>query len=60
MSYIDAIFDKQQDVIKVVERHEEGRKYIEYPVKYTFYYKDPKGKYKSIYGDDLSLSLIHI
>lgn len=54
MSYIDAIFDKQQDVIKVVERHEEGRKYIEYPVKYTFYYKDPKGKYKSIYGDDLS------
>ena len=54
MSYIDAIFDKQQDVIKVVERHEEGRKYIEYPVKYTFYYKDPRGKYKSIYGDDLS------
>ena len=54
MSYIDAIFDKQQDVIKVVERHEEGRKYIEYPVKYTFYYKDLKGKYKSIYGDNLS------
>ena len=54
MSYIDAIFDKQQDIIRVVERHEEGRKFIEYPVKYTFYYKDTKGKYNSIYGDPLS------
>ena len=54
MSYIDAIFDKQQDVIKVVERHEEGRKFIDYPIKYTFYYKDPKGKFTSIYGDTLS------
>ena len=29
------------------------RKYIEYPVKYTFYVEDKKGKHKSIYGDPL-------
>lgn len=54
MSYIDAIFDREQDIIRVVERHDGVRKFIEYPIKYTFYYKDPKGKHQSIYGDPLS------
>ena len=26
----------------------------EFPIKYTFYYKDPKGKHKSIFGDPLT------
>ena len=30
------------------------RHYTEYQAKYTFYYKDPRGKYRSIYGDQLS------
>lgn len=54
MSYIDAIFDRNEDIIRVVERHDGKRKFVEHPVKYTFYYKDPKGKHLSIYGDPLS------
>ena len=54
MSYVDAVFDRDQDIIKVVERVDGKRKFHEYPVKYTFYYKDPKGKHKSIYGDPLT------
>ena len=54
MSYVDAQFDRDQDVIRVVERKDGKRHFTEYPVKYTFYYKDARGKYKSIYGDPLS------
>jgi DNA polymerase elongation subunit (family B) len=41
-------------MIKIVERKDGVRTFREYPVKYTFYYKDQKGKYKSVYGDPLS------
>ena len=41
-------------MIKVVERKDGVRTFREFPVKYTFYYKDQKGKYKSVYGDPLS------
>ena len=51
MSYVDAVFDRDQDIIKVVERVDGKRRFHEYPVKYTFYYKELKGKHKSIYGD---------
>ena len=55
MSYVDALWDKEKDVIHVVERDEKGiRKFIDYPARYTFYYPDQKGKYKSIFGDSLS------
>ena len=54
MPYVDAMFDRDQDIIRVVERRDGKRHYTEYPAKYTFYYKDPKGKYKSVYGDPLS------
>ena len=54
MPYVDAMFDRDQDIIRVVERREGKRLFTEYPAKYTFYYKDPKGKYKSVYGDPLS------
>ena len=54
MSYVDAIFDRNEDIIRVVERHEGKRRFVEHPVKYTFYYKDPKGKHLSIYGDPIS------
>ena len=54
MSYVDAIFDRDNDVIKVVERNEKGeRVFKDHPVRYTFYYPDPKGKYQSIYGEQL-------
>lgn len=54
MPYVDAMFDRHQDVIRVVERREGKRVYTEYPAKYTFYCKEPKGKYKSVYGDPLA------
>jgi len=52
--YIDAFFDKEADTIRIVERHNGSRKFVDYPVKYTFYYEDQKGKYKSIYNTPLS------
>jgi DNA polymerase elongation subunit (family B) len=54
MSYVDGFFDRDADVIRIVERKDGLRKFIDHPVKYTFYYEDPKGKYTSIYGDTLS------
>ena len=54
MSYVDAMFDRDSDIIKAVERKDGKRTFREYPVKYTFYYKDQRGKYKSVYGDPLS------
>ena len=54
MSYVDAFFDRGQDIIRVVERKDGKREYQEYNAKYTFYYKDERGKYKSVYGDPLS------
>ena len=55
MSYVDALFVRDDDVIKVVERNEQGKRvYKEHPVRYTFYYPDPRGKFTSIYGEPLS------
>ena len=55
MSYIDAIHHRDNDTISVIERGSDGvRRTVEYPCTWTFYYKDPKGKYRSVYGDQLS------
>jgi hypothetical protein len=56
--YVDAIFNREADVVKIVERDKTGKRiYKELPVKYTMYYPDPKGKYQSIYGTPLSKSI---
>jgi DNA polymerase elongation subunit (family B) len=54
MSYVDGIFDRGNDLIKVVERVNGRREFKEYPVKYVFYYPDQKGKYESVYGEKLN------
>jgi DNA polymerase elongation subunit (family B) len=55
MSYVDAVVDRDGDRIFVVERTVDGKRtYKEYPTTYTFYYSDSKGKYRSIYGDNVS------
>jgi DNA polymerase elongation subunit (family B) len=55
MSYVDAIWDRDNDIIKVVERDpKKGRIFQEFPARYVFYYPDQKGKYRSIYGESLS------
>ena len=50
MSYVDALFDRQRDRIHIVERIDGERRYQEFPANYVFYYDDPKGKYRTIYG----------
>jgi DNA polymerase elongation subunit (family B) len=55
MSYVDALFDRDNDIIKVVERNDNGeRVYKESAVRYTFYYPDARGKFTSIYGEPLT------
>ncbi len=55
MSYVDAFWDREKDIIHVVERDEKGkRRFVDYPARYTFYYPDQKGKYHSIFGESLS------
>jgi len=55
MSYVDAIWDRDEDLIRVVERDpKKGRTYHEYPARYVFYYPDQKGKHKSIFGENLN------
>ena len=55
MSYVDAIHSREEDRIYVVERGTDGKRhYKEYPANYVFYYTDNRGKYHSIYGDNVS------
>lgn len=55
MSYVDAILEQSADKVYVVERTPEGKRaYKEYSTNYVFYYSDPKGKQRSIYGDPVS------
>ena len=55
MSYVDAFYDREQDMIKVVERDDSGQRHFkEYPARHIFYYPDAKGKFQSIHGEPLS------
>lgn len=54
MSYVDALFDREKDRIHIVERRNGERIYKEYPASYIFYYDDPRGKFRSIYGTPVS------
>jgi hypothetical protein len=51
--YVDALFDKDANVVHVVERVKGKRKFIEYPANYQFFIKNPKGKHRSIYNEPL-------
>jgi DNA polymerase elongation subunit (family B) len=55
LSYVDAFYDRNDDIIRIVERDSKGnRHYKDYPAKHLFYYKDSKGKFTSIHGDPLN------
>ena len=54
MSYIDALFDRKSDRIHVVERVNGERVYKEFPANYVFYYDDPKGKFRTVYGSPVN------
>ena len=54
MSYIDALYKKDEDKIYVVERDpKKGRVFVEYDARYVFYYPDARGKHRSITGETL-------
>jgi DNA polymerase elongation subunit (family B) len=54
MSYVDALFDRTKDRIYIVERVNGQREYKEFPANYTFYYDDPRGKFRTIYDTPVS------
>jgi DNA polymerase elongation subunit (family B) len=54
MSYVDALYDRNQDRIHIVERVSGERVYKEYPASYIFYYDDPRGKFRTVYGTPVS------
>src|SRR5210317_1529855 len=54
MSYVDAFYDRNEDIIRIVERKNGKRHFKEYPARYLFYYPDARGKYQSIYGEPLN------
>jgi DNA polymerase elongation subunit (family B) len=45
------LHDKNSNTIHIVERVDGQRLYQEYPAEYIFYYDDPSGKHKTIYGN---------
>ena len=54
MSYIDALYKKDEDKIYVVERNSKGeRVFVDYPARYVFYYPDARGKHRSMAGEIL-------
>lgn len=54
MSYIDAVYIKDKDIINVVERVNGTRKFKQFPAHYLFYYPDNKGQYTGIDGKRLA------
>lgn len=59
MSYVDALFDRTKDRIYIVERVNGQREYKEFPVNYTFYYDDARGKFRTIYDTPVSRFTTH-
>ena len=54
MSYVDAVYVKDKDLINVVERVDGVRKFKSFPAHYLFYYQDNKGQYTGIDGKRLT------
>jgi len=54
LSYVDGHYDTEKDVIHIVERVNGERVLRQYEPDHSFYYIDPYGKFKSMFGDPLS------
>lgn len=54
MSYVDALHNRDKDIIHVVERVNGERVYKDYPADYVFYYDDQKGKYRTMFDTPVS------
>jgi len=51
MSYVDAYYNKDKDIVQVVERVNGKRIYQDYPAWRTFYVRDDRGSHTSIHGE---------
>ena len=51
MSYVDAYYNKDKDIVQVVERVNGKRIYQDYPAWRTFYVRDDSGSHRSIHGE---------
>lgn len=51
MSYVDAYYNRQKDIVNVVERVNGKRVYQDYPAFRTFYVRDDRGSHVSIHGE---------
>ena len=54
MSYVDAFYDKNKDIVKVVERVDGKRIFVDHRPEYNFYVADPKGSHTSVYGEKVT------
>jgi len=54
LSYVDGIYDKNSNKVRIVERVNNERVFTEYQADYSFYYPDSSGKFTSTYGERLS------
>jgi len=54
LSYVDAWYQKEKDLVRVVERSRDGRRvYRDYPARYVFYYPEKGGQFTSMTGEQL-------
>ena len=51
MSYVDAYYNKDKDIVNVVERRDGKRVYQDFPAWRTFYIRDDRGSHTSIHGE---------
>ena len=49
--YVDAMYDKKHDLVRVVERVNGKRVLVDHKPVYNFFVEDPRGKQRSIYGE---------
>ena len=54
MSYVDAFYESGKDTVTVVERVNGERIIKDVKPEHNFYYGDPKGKHKSIFGEPVT------
>lgn len=54
MTYVDAFYDSDKDIVRTVERINGKRILVDHRPEYNFYIADPKGKQRSTFGDTVT------
>ena len=53
MTYVDAYYDREEEKVLVVERHNGVKHFVDYDAKYITYYEDSDGTFTSMFGTKL-------